>query len=64
MLKNILFIFILLLFSGCVNKKGLTLKYYDECHTEYGYYGDYDTKCPYNFYNFKEKKKKDCLQCN
>jgi hypothetical protein len=58
-------LFILLLFlSGCVNQNGVSAKYYDDCHTVYDNYGSYETVCPYNFYNLKKDKKKDCLQCN
>jgi len=63
-MKKILFILILLLFTGCVNKQGISLEYYDDCHTEYDLYGGYEKVCPYNIINFKKDKKKDCLQCN
>ena len=63
-MKKIIFILLIFLFSGCMNKKGITLKYYDECHTEYDMYGSYSEKCPNNIFNFKKEKKKDCLQCN
>ena len=63
-MKKILFIIILLFFTGCINKQGVSLKYYDECHIRYEYYGSYEEFCPYNIYNFHKKEKKDCLQCN
>lgn len=49
--------------TGCINQNGISLEYNDDCHIEYGLYGDYQTKCNYNFYNRKQERK-DCLQCN
>ena len=63
-MRKILFILILIFLTGCFNQNGVSVKYYDDCHTEYDYYGNYETVCPYNFYNYKKEKKKDCLQCN
>jgi len=63
-MRKIIFIVILILFSGCVNQKGVSVKYYDDCHIEYDSYGNYKTVCPYNFYKYDKDKKKDCLQCN
>ena len=62
-MKKLIFILILIIFNGCVNKKGVSLEYYDDCHLEYDLYGSYSEKCPYNVFDFKKDNKKDCLQC-
>jgi IMP cyclohydrolase len=63
-----LIIMIPLFFIGCVDKEGISLKYYPECHEYYDYYGVYHEKCDNNIYNFKTKKKRNavplCLDCN
>ena len=72
-MKKIIFIFIILLFSGCINKKGISLQYYDNCSEEYQLYGVYKYRCKDNIINFNSKKTKkqignfitkDCLGCN
>ena len=57
-------IIIPLFFIGCVNKEGISLNYYPECHENYDLYGIYYEKCNNNIYNFKHKKRKICLNCN
>ena len=64
MIRYLIILIVLLFFSGCVNQQGVSAEYYDDCHIEYDYYGTYQKVCPYNIYNYKEPKKKDCLQCN
>ena len=59
-----LLLILFLLLTGCVNYNGVSAKYYDDCHRVYDMYGHYELICPYNFYNYKKPKKKDCLQCN
>jgi hypothetical protein len=64
-MRKIILILILLFLTGCFNQNGVSAKYYDDCHIEYDNYGNYQTVCPYNFYNYKKtKENKDCLQCN
>jgi len=69
-MKNIfLLIIIPFFFIGCVNKQGVSLKYYPECKEYYDYYGVYQEKCENNVYNFDSKKDKKepppvCLDCN
>jgi hypothetical protein len=45
MIKIILLTFALLLFSGCFNKNGISLKYYSECEEYYDMQGYYHKKC-------------------
>ncbi len=58
-----LLIIIALFLSGCVNKAGISLKYYPDCEENYDLYGVHYIKCHDNIYNFKQKKK-ICLDCN
>jgi len=59
-----IFLIIALFLTGCVNKEGISLKYYPECKENYDLYGVYYIKCKNNIYNFKRKKKQICLNCN
>ena len=63
-----LLIIIPFFFISCVNKEGISLKYYPECKEYYDLYGVYHKKCENNVYNFNSKKKKTappiCLDCN
>lgn len=46
MIKLTLFLtLITLLFSGCVNKHGVSAKYYSECKEYYDYQGYYHKEC-------------------
>ena len=38
-------IFISILFSGCVNKHGVSAKYYSDCKEYYDYQGYYHKEC-------------------
>jgi len=48
-MKNILYLFILLgfllFFSGCVNKHGISMKYYSDCKEYYDLQGYYHKEC-------------------
>ena len=45
MKKTVLFISITLLFSGCVNKHGISMKYYSDCKEYYDLQGYYHKDC-------------------
>jgi hypothetical protein len=46
MIKTILFLISLsILFSGCVNKHGISAKYYSDCKEYYDLQGYYHKKC-------------------
>ena len=45
MIKTTLLILITLLFSACVNKHGVSAKYYSECKEYYDYQGYYHKEC-------------------
>ncbi len=62
-MRYILLIMIALFLTACVNKRGISLKYYPECEENYDLYGVHYINCKDNIYNFKQKKK-ICLDCN
>ncbi len=45
MIKTSLLILLSLLFSGCVNKHGISAKYYSDCKEYYDLQGYYHKKC-------------------
>ena len=45
MIKTILFILTALILSGCVNKHGISAKYYSECKEYYDLQGYYHKEC-------------------
>ncbi len=45
MIKTILFIFTIFILSGCVNKHGVSAKYYSECKEYYDLQGYYHKEC-------------------
>jgi len=45
MKKTLLFISFILLFSGCVNKHGISMKYYSDCKEYYDLQGYYHKDC-------------------
>jgi len=45
MIKTILFILTLTIFSGCVNKHGVSAKYYSDCKEYYDLQGYYHKEC-------------------
>ena len=55
MIKIILLITLTFLFSGCVNKRGITAKYYSECKEYYDLQGYYHRDCDEeNMVTYKE----------
>ena len=67
MIKISLLILTLIIFTGCVGKRGISLKYYNDCEEYYDMQGYYHKKCDdegmltYKTIKdaFKEKKKED-----
>ena len=45
MIKTILLILVSLYFTGCVNKHGISAKYYSECKEYYDLQGFYHKEC-------------------
>ena len=45
-----------LLLSGCVNKRGISARYYNSCHEYYDLQGYYHKDCDENIIDFKPKE--------
>jgi hypothetical protein len=45
MIKNIFLVSMVFLFSGCINKHGISAKYYSECKEYYDLQGYYHKEC-------------------
>jgi len=57
MIKIILFILSIVIFSGCVGKRGVSLQYYNDCQEYYDLQGFYHKKCnDNNMVTYKEVK--------
>jgi len=41
-----LFLLLMILLSGCVNRHGVSAKYYNDCKEYYDYQGYYHKECP------------------
>ena len=54
-MKNItIILFITIIFTGCVNKRGLSTMYYSECVEYYDARGNYHNKCDDHTYEYSE----------
>jgi hypothetical protein len=57
MYKSIIFLIITItLFTGCMNKRGISSKYYNECREYYDASGYYHKTCDDNLVEFSELK--------
>ncbi len=57
MYKNIIFLIITtLFFGGCMNKRGISASYYNDCREYYDARGYYHTSCDENLVGFAELK--------
>ncbi len=56
MIKLLLLIITLLLLVGCANKRGLSMKYYNDCREYYDLQGTYHEVCDENFIEYEEIK--------
>ena len=54
MIKTLLLIFTLFLFSGCFNRNGVSAKYYSECKEYYDLQGFYHKDCDDDVLTYKE----------
>lgn len=57
-MKTSLFLifFTLIFFMGCVNKRGVSATYYNDCKEYYDYQGVYHKACDDNVIEYKEVK--------
>ena len=53
---KILLIAIAILLSACVNKRGISATYYNDCKEYYDFQGYYHKKCDENIVDYKEVK--------
>lgn len=54
MKKYFLLVIVVALFSGCVTKRGISLRYYNECSEYYDLQGYYHKDCPESVVEFPE----------
>ena len=58
MIKFILiWLFALIMFSGCFNERGVSMRYYNDCEEFYDSQGYYHKKCDDNLLNYSDVKK-------
>lgn len=46
-----------LFFTGCVNERGISARYYNDCHEYYDLHGYYHKECDKNLIEFEDVKK-------
>ncbi len=57
MKTTIVFLLVMLSFSGCVNKHGVSMKYYSDCKEYYDLQGHYHKECGEDdIFTYKEVK--------
>lgn len=57
MMKQLLLLLAVLLFSGCFNERGMSLRYYNDCEEYYDAQGYYHKKCDENVMDYSDVKK-------
>ncbi len=57
MIKRLLLFLVMLLFTGCVNERGVSLRYYNDCEEYYDAQGYYHKKCDENLVDYSDVKK-------
>ena len=56
-MKYILLVTFILIFSGCFNKNGFSIKYYSNCEEYYDLQGFYHKKCGDEIFTYDDIKK-------
>lgn len=56
-MKQLLLFFTALLFSGCFNERGISMRYYNDCEEYYDAQGYYHKKCDENMMDYSDVKK-------
>ena len=54
MKRYILLLLLPLLFAGCVNSRGISLKYYNDCEEYYDVQGYYHKQCDKNILDYSD----------
>ncbi len=57
MLKLLFLTITIFLFLGCANKRGISMKYYNDCQEYYDLQGSYHKECDENMLEYKDLKK-------
>lgn len=57
MIKQLFLLLTILLFSGCMNDRGVSLRYYNDCEEYYDVQGYYHKKCDDNIMDYSDVKK-------
>lgn len=55
-MKTALILILALLLSGCVNKRGVSATYYNDCKEYYDYQGVYHKTCDKNIVEYEDVK--------
>lgn len=53
----LLWLFAVIMFSGCFNERGISMRYYSNCEEFYDSQGYYHKKCPDNLVDYTDIKK-------
>lgn len=57
MKKYYLIVLLPVLFSGCFNERGVSLKYYNDCEEYYDMQGYYHKQCDKNLFDYSDVSK-------
>ena len=57
MMKLLLPFLAVLLFNGCFNERGISMRYYNDCEEYYDAQGYYHKKCDENIMDYSDVKK-------
>lgn len=57
MTKYLLPFLAMMLFAGCLNERGVSMRYYNECEEHYDAQGYYHKKCEENLIDYSDVKK-------
>jgi len=57
MKQTLLWLLTLIVFSGCFNERGISMRYYNNCEEYYDSQGYYHKKCDDNILNYSDVKK-------
>lgn len=56
MKRRVLLLLLPILIGGCVNERGVSLRYYNDCEAYYDAQGYYHQKCDKNLVDYKDIK--------
>jgi len=56
MVSKIIYLIFLIAFTGCMNERGISLRYYNDCEEYYDLQGYYHKVCDKNIVDYKDFK--------